>query len=148
MLLFSPNWSKVSNISRSLILVRKRGSRRRVSTPLPVLVSCIRRFAWRYVTGPYTFRSTPSLAFVGFARRSCRCPPRDLRSCRAQSVETESSACDDFKLRARGLADEYIIGARKIWCFGPDTTGSISLVGVAEGVQYLNEIEDPCIAVV
>lgn len=33
---------------------------------------------------------------------------------------------DDFKARARILADEHgwdVTDARKIWCFGPDTTG-------------------------
>jgi elongation factor 2 len=38
---------------------------------------------------------------------------------------------DDFKARARILADEHgwdITDARKIWCFGPDTTGANLLV--------------------
>ena len=56
---------------------------------------------------------------------------------------------DDFKARARILADEYgwdVTDARKIWCFGPDTTGPNLLVDVTKGVQYLNEIKDSCIA--
>ncbi|KZT55516.1 P-loop containing nucleoside triphosphate hydrolase protein [Calocera cornea HHB12733] len=56
---------------------------------------------------------------------------------------------DDFKIRARILADEYgwdVTDARKIWCFGPDTTGANLLVDVTKGVQYLNEIKDSCIA--
>jgi elongation factor 2 len=56
---------------------------------------------------------------------------------------------DDFKLRARVLADEYgwdVTDARKIWCFGPDTTGPNLLVDVTKGVQYLNEIKDSCVA--
>lgn len=36
--------------------------------------------------------------------------------------------------------------ARKIWCFGPDTTGSNLLVDTTKGVQYLNEIKDSCVA--
>ncbi|TFY66409.1 hypothetical protein EVG20_g4685 [Dentipellis fragilis] len=59
------------------------------------------------------------------------------------------SARDDFKARARILADEYgwdVTDARKIWCFGPDTTGPNLLVDVTKGVQYLNEIKDSCIA--
>jgi elongation factor 2 len=36
--------------------------------------------------------------------------------------------------------------ARKIWCFGPDTTGPNVLVDVTRGVQYLNEIKDSSIA--
>jgi elongation factor 2 len=59
------------------------------------------------------------------------------------------TTCDDFKLRARVLADEFswdVTDARKIWCFGPDTTGPNLLVDVTKGVQYLNEIKDSCVA--
>ena len=59
------------------------------------------------------------------------------------------NARDDFKARARILADEYgwdVTDARKIWCFGPDTTGPNLLVDVTKGVQYLNEIKDSCVA--
>ena len=56
---------------------------------------------------------------------------------------------DDFKIRARHLADNYgwdVTDARKIWCFGPETTGPNLLVDVTKGVQYLNEIKDSCVA--
>ncbi|KAL7284166.1 hypothetical protein ACG7TL_001448 [Trametes sanguinea] len=56
---------------------------------------------------------------------------------------------DDYKVRARVLADEFgwdVTDARKIWCFGPDTTGPNLLVDVTKGVQYLNEIKDSCVA--
>ena len=59
------------------------------------------------------------------------------------------SARDDFKTRARLMADEFgwdVTDARKIWCFGPDTTGPNLLVDVTKGVQYLNEIKDSCVA--
>ena len=59
------------------------------------------------------------------------------------------SSRDDYKLRARLLADEFgwdVTDARKIWCFGPDTTGPNMLVDVTKGVQYLNEIKDSCVA--
>ena len=59
------------------------------------------------------------------------------------------SSRDDFKARARVLADEFgwdVTDARKIWCFGPDTTGPNLLVDVTKGVQYLNEIKDSCVA--
>lgn len=36
--------------------------------------------------------------------------------------------------------------ARKIWAFGPETTGPNLLVDVSKGVQYLNEIKDSCVA--
>jgi elongation factor 2 len=59
------------------------------------------------------------------------------------------NARDDFKARARVLADEFgwdVTDARKIWCFGPDTTGPNLMVDVTKGVQYLNEIKDSCVA--
>jgi len=52
---------------------------------------------------------------------------------------------DDFKTRARVLADDYgwdVTDARKIWAFGPDTTGPNLLVDQTKAVQYLNEIKD------
>jgi elongation factor 2 len=59
------------------------------------------------------------------------------------------NARDDFKIRARILADEFgwdVTEARKIWCFGPDTTGPNVVVDVTKGVQYLNEIKDSVVA--
>ncbi|RKP25193.1 P-loop containing nucleoside triphosphate hydrolase protein [Syncephalis pseudoplumigaleata] len=55
---------------------------------------------------------------------------------------------DDFKIRGRYLAEEHgwdPTDARKIWCFGPDTTGPNVLVDSTKAVQYLNEIKDSCI---
>ncbi|GJE89236.1 eukaryotic translation elongation factor 2 [Phanerochaete sordida] len=67
-----------------------------------------------------------------------------------QAIEAgRVSARDDFKARARVLADEYgwdVTDARKIWCFGPDTTGANLLVDATKGVQYMNEIKDSCVA--
>jgi elongation factor 2 len=59
------------------------------------------------------------------------------------------NARDDPKVRGRTLADKYgwdVNDARKIWCFGPETTGANLLVDVTKGVQYLNEIKDSCVA--
>jgi len=56
---------------------------------------------------------------------------------------------DDFKTRARELAEKYnwdVMEARKIWCFGPDTSGANLLVDTTKAVQYLNEIKDSCVA--
>jgi len=68
----------------------------------------------------------------------------------AEDIEAgKISARDDFKLRARYMADNYgwdVTDARKIWCFGPDTTGPNLLVDVTKGVQYMAEIRDSCIA--
>lgn len=56
---------------------------------------------------------------------------------------------DDFKARARDLAEKYgwdLTEARKIWCFGPDSTGPNVLVDTTKAVQYLNEIKDSFVA--
>jgi elongation factor 2 len=56
---------------------------------------------------------------------------------------------DDFKTRARLLADEHswdITDARKIWCFGPDATGANLLVDQTKAVQYLSEVKDSVVA--
>jgi len=55
------------------------------------------------------------------------------------------TATQDSKLRARALADDFgwdVNFARKIWCFGPDTTGPNMFVDNTVGVQYLSEIKD------
>jgi elongation factor 2 len=56
---------------------------------------------------------------------------------------------DDFKVRARILADDFgwdVTDARKIWCFGPDTSGANLLVDQTKAVQYLNEIKDSVVS--
>lgn len=56
---------------------------------------------------------------------------------------------DDFKARARILADDFgwdVTDARKIWCFGPDTTGANLLVDQTKAVQYLLEIKDSVVS--
>jgi len=52
---------------------------------------------------------------------------------------------DQKKIRNRKLADKFewdINEAKKIWCFGPETSGPNLLVDVTKAVQYLNEIKD------
>jgi elongation factor 2 len=59
------------------------------------------------------------------------------------------SAKDDPKNRGKVLKDEYQWdeeAARKIWAFGPETTGANLLVDVTKAVQYLSEIKDSCVA--
>ncbi|KAK8651916.1 hypothetical protein V6N13_141491 [Hibiscus sabdariffa] len=56
---------------------------------------------------------------------------------------------DDPKIRSKILAEEYGWDkdlAKKIWCFGPETTGPNMVVDMCKGVQYLNEIKDSVVA--
>merc|ERR1711881_138334 len=51
----------------------------------------------------------------------------------------------DFKVRGKILQETYEWDpndAKKVWCFGPDTTGPNLLVDVTKAVQYLQEIKD------
>jgi elongation factor 2 len=59
------------------------------------------------------------------------------------------NALNEPKIRAQVLADEYgwyVTKAKKIWCFGPDTTGPNLHVDVTKGVQYLTGIRDSSVA--
>jgi elongation factor 2 len=59
--------------------------------------------------------------------------------------DSEVTMKDDVKIRAKVLQDKYEWDpndAKKIWCFGPDTTGPNMLVDQTKQVQYLNEIQD------
>ncbi|CAG9467028.1 unnamed protein product [Pedinophyceae sp. YPF-701] len=56
---------------------------------------------------------------------------------------------DDPKDRSKKLVDTFGWDkdeAKKIWCFGPDTTGPNLVVDVTKGVQFLNEIKDSVVA--
>lgn len=81
-------------------------------------------------------------------RLFCRAEPLDDDL----SIEIEDGKItprDDFKARARHLADTYdwnVNEARKIWAFGPDTSGANLLVDSTKAVQYLNEIKDSVVA--
>jgi elongation factor 2 len=68
----------------------------------------------------------------------------------AEDIESgKISPKDDPKVRAKILSETYQwdpTDARKIWCFGPETTGANVLVDATKAVQYLNEIKDSCVA--
>ncbi|KAJ8130098.1 hypothetical protein O1611_g3532 [Lasiodiplodia mahajangana] len=68
----------------------------------------------------------------------------------AKTIEDgKISPRDDFKARARILADDFgwdVTDARKIWCFGPDGNGANLLVDQTKAVQYLNEIKDSVVS--
>ena len=56
---------------------------------------------------------------------------------------------DDPKTRSKILSEKFGWDkdlAKKIWCFGPDTTGPNMFTDVTKGVQYLNEIKDSVVA--
>ena len=56
---------------------------------------------------------------------------------------------DEVKARGRLLAEKFNWDkdlSKKIWCFGPDTTGPNLIVDMCKGVQYVNEIKDSCVA--
>jgi elongation factor 2 len=56
---------------------------------------------------------------------------------------------DEPKKRARLLAEKFgwdLTEGRKIWSFGPETTGPNMILDVSKGVQYLNEIKDSVVA--
>lgn len=56
---------------------------------------------------------------------------------------------DDPKVRGKKLSEEYgwdSEAARKIWTFGPDTTGPNVVIDTTKAVQYLNEIKDSVVA--
>ncbi|KAK6149514.1 hypothetical protein DH2020_017039 [Rehmannia glutinosa] len=56
---------------------------------------------------------------------------------------------DDPKFRSKMLSEEFGWDkklAKKIWCFGPGTTGPNMVVDMCKGVRYLNEIKESVIA--
>jgi len=74
------------------------------------------------------------------------CNARPFPEGLAEKVDDgDISAKEDFKIRARKLADDFgmdVGEARKIWAFGPDGTGPNIVLDASKGVQYLNEIKD------
>jgi len=56
---------------------------------------------------------------------------------------------DDPKVRGKILSEEFswdVTDARKVWCFGPETTGPNLLCDQTKAVQYLLEIKDSFVA--
>jgi elongation factor 2 len=55
----------------------------------------------------------------------------------------------DPKVQSRALSEQYgwdPNDGKKIWCFGPETTGPNVLIDQTKGTQYMNEIKDSCVA--
>jgi len=75
------------------------------------------------------------------------CPLQDELANAIERGKVSSKA--DPKERGKILAEEYGWDpneARKIWCFGPETSGPNILVDTTKAVQYLNEIKDSCVS--
>jgi len=74
------------------------------------------------------------------------CTAAPLSSELSDDIEADKiGSKQDLKDRARLLQDNYEWDpndAKKIWCFGPDTSGPNLLVDVTKQVQYLQEIKD------
>jgi elongation factor 2 len=68
----------------------------------------------------------------------------------SQAIEDEKiTSKQDPKLRYKILADDYEWDpndAKKIWCFGPETTGANLLIDTTKQCQFLNEIQDSCVS--
>eukprot|EP01025_Chloroclados_australasicus_P019555 TRINITY_DN2067_c0_g1_i6.p1 TRINITY_DN2067_c0_g1~~TRINITY_DN2067_c0_g1_i6.p1 ORF type:complete len:843 (-),score=96.27 TRINITY_DN2067_c0_g1_i6:852-3380(-) len=63
--------------------------------------------------------------------------------------EGNISPSDDVKERGKKLVDNFGWDkdlSKKIWCFGPETTGPNLLVDATKAVQYLNLVKDTCVA--
>ena len=80
----------------------------------------------------------------------CHAQARPLEEGLAEAIDDgKVGPRDDPKTRGRILVDEFGWDkdmTKKIWCFGPDTTGPNLFTDVTKGVQYLNEIKDSVVA--
>ena len=77
-------------------------------------------------------------------RLFCIAKPLDDQLTTAIEDELIQSKMDHNEL-ARKLVNEYeweSSEAKKVWCFGPETSGANLLVDTTRQVQYLNEIRD------
>jgi len=71
--------------------------------------------------------------------------PIDEEVARKMEDGGEASSKAEPKEKAKMLRDVHgwdDAHARKIWCYGPETTGANVVVDVTQGVQYLNEIKE------
>ena len=66
----------------------------------------------------------------------------------SQAIEDELiTPKQDVKIRYKILQDDHgwdPNDAKKIWCFGPETTGANLLVDATKQCQFMNEIQDSC----
>jgi len=78
------------------------------------------------------------------------CQASPMESGLAEAIdEGKISSRDDYKLRGKILQQDFGWEkevTKKIWCFGPDTSGANIMVDVTKGIQYLHEIKDSVVA--
>ena len=76
----------------------------------------------------------------------CRASP--LTDELSDAIEDEKvTPKQDVKIRYKILQDEFgwdPNDAKKVWCFGPETTGANLLVDVTKQCQFMSEIQDSC----
>ncbi|OMP04056.1 hypothetical protein COLO4_09989 [Corchorus olitorius] len=118
-----------------------------------------------FMVGDRIFKTSPTVSFrETVLERSCRtvmskspnkhnCLYMEARPLEEGLAEAIDEGCigprDDPEVRSKILAEEFGWDkdlAKKIWCFGPETTGPNMLVDMCKGVQYLNEIKDSVVA--
>jgi elongation factor 2 len=81
-------------------------------------------------------------------RLYCQAAPLEFGLAKAID-EGKVSSRDDPKVRSKILHQDFGWDkevAKKIWCFGPDTSGANIMVDNTKGVQYLHEIKDSVVA--
>ncbi|OMP09851.1 hypothetical protein COLO4_05077 [Corchorus olitorius] len=118
-----------------------------------------------FMVGDRIFKTSPTVSFrETVLERSCRTvmskspnkhnclymEARPLEEGLAEAIdEGRIGPRDDPEVRSKILAEEFGWDkdlAKKIWCFGPETTGPNILVDMCKGVQYVNEIKDSVVA--
>ncbi|GFZ12639.1 ribosomal protein S5/Elongation factor G/III/V family protein [Actinidia rufa] len=143
----------------------------KVASDLPKLVEGLKRLAKSdpmvddFMGGAEIVKSDPVVSFrETVLEKSCRIvmskspnkhnrlymEARPLEEGLAEAIDDgRIGPRDDPKVRSKILSEEFGWDkdlAKKIWCFGPETTGPNMVVDMCKGVQYLNEIKDSVVA--
>jgi len=83
-------------------------------------------------------------------RLYCRAHPLPEELCSKIDNDAKTYGPEaDPKVRAKKFEEEFewdVAEARKIWCYGPETSGPNIVVDVTKGVQNMNEMKDSFVA--
>jgi elongation factor 2 len=84
-------------------------------------------------------------------RLFCQAAPLGQKLCEEIDDFTVTPNPVDSKAQARYLAENHDMdpgecGPKKLWAFGPDTTGPNFMIDATHGVAYLNEIKESCVS--